>query len=122
MSWLVITEEGKRRRVPAVRNGKRAWVGWPGAAKEFGKQNAFAGKSKADDAIVAPMTGKVLDVAVRVGDQVAHGDVLLVLEAMKMEYRLTAPHDGQIEKISCAEGELVDMGVVLVKIHKEPGA
>jgi len=56
------------------------------------------------------MTGKVVAIRVGAGETIEEGTVLVVLEAMKMEYRLTAPRAGVVEKIQCAEGELVDLG------------
>ena len=48
----------------------------------------------------APMPGLVIDIPVAVGDQVSKGDVLVILESMKMQNELTAPHDGTISRIS----------------------
>ena len=64
----------------------------------------------------APLTGKVIQVRVAPGDAVAADDLLVVLEAMKMEYRLTAPRDGIIDSVACAEGELVDQGTSLIHL------
>ena len=53
---------------------------------------------------------------VAAGRPVRAREALVVLEAMKMEYRLTAPRDGVVESVSCAEGERVDLGRVLVTL------
>ena len=60
------------------------------------------------------MPGKVLEVKVAAGDEVAAGDALLVLEAMKMENVLRAPRDGKIERVYAPVGEAVEKGAVLV--------
>ena len=50
----------------------------------------------------APLTGKVIEVAVNAGDEVGADQLLVVLEAMKMEYRLTAPAAGAVQSVHCA--------------------
>jgi 3-methylcrotonyl-CoA carboxylase alpha subunit len=64
----------------------------------------------------APMPGVVLKILVAVGDHVNKGAPLLILEAMKMEHQLTAPHDGTVLSINCKEGELVQPGLDLVTL------
>jgi len=62
------------------------------------------------------MPGKVLDVKVKVGDSVKSGDVLLILEAMKMENEIYAPGDGKITAIHADKGQNVSSGAPLVSI------
>lgn len=64
----------------------------------------------------APMPGTVLDIAVTIGQHVRAGDVLLTLEAMKMELPIRAPRDGVVSAIRCAPGELVRPGPPLVEL------
>ena len=64
--------------------------------------------------IVAPMPGRVVSVAVAAGQQVARGEVLLVLEAMKVQMRLAAPRDGVVAAVNAVAGDLVDDGAELV--------
>jgi biotin carboxyl carrier protein len=66
------------------------------------------------------MTGKVVRVAAVPGGKVAAGEVVVVLEAMKMEYRLVAPRDGTVESVRCREGDLVDLGATLVTLGPAP--
>ncbi len=66
------------------------------------------------DRLLAPMPGRVVEVLVRPGDVVARGDVLLVLEAMKVQMRLTAPRAGTVDTLRAAPGDLVDDGAELV--------
>jgi 3-methylcrotonyl-CoA carboxylase alpha subunit len=56
------------------------------------------------------MTGKVVKVVAAPGASVKANEVIVIMEAMKMEYRLAAPRDGVVESILCKEGELVDLG------------
>ncbi|MCC6717825.1 MAG: acetyl-CoA carboxylase biotin carboxylase subunit [Acetobacteraceae bacterium] len=64
--------------------------------------------------VIAPIPGRVASLLVQPGDRVAKGQVLLVLEAMKMEIPLTAAHAGTIALLRCAEGEMVEEGIELV--------
>ncbi|MBD3305275.1 biotin/lipoyl-binding protein [candidate division KSB3 bacterium] len=66
--------------------------------------------------VQAPMPGKVLSVNVSQGDAVKNGDVLLILEAMKMENDIMAPADGTIASIEVKSGDSVNTGDVLVVI------
>jgi acetyl-CoA/propionyl-CoA carboxylase biotin carboxyl carrier protein len=70
----------------------------------------------ADGALEAPMPGSVLSVKVAAGDEVAEGDVLVVVESMKMELTLTAPRDATILEVRVAEGEQVKQGQSLVEL------
>ena len=79
--------------------------------------DALAPPAAADeggDRVVAPMPGRVIAVQVSAGQAVARGDVLMVLEAMKVQMRLTAPRDGVVGDVRAAAGDLVDEGAELV--------
>ncbi len=69
---------------------------------------------------VAPMTGVVRAVHVAVGDRVAKGTVLLVLEAMKMEHEMVAQADGVVQEVRVEVGQMVDPDVVLVVVEADP--
>lgn len=66
--------------------------------------------------VVAPLAGNVIAVPVAVGQRVSAGDTILILEAMKMETNISAPHDGQIADIQVHQGETVSVGDVLLTI------
>jgi 3-methylcrotonyl-CoA carboxylase alpha subunit len=72
-----------------------------------------------DGAVLSPMPGKIVSVAVKVGAKVKKGDALLVLEAMKMEHTLTAPFDGKVVELKARAGEQVSEGLVLAKLEAE---
>ena len=70
--------------------------------------------------LIAPMPGTVARVLVSPGDEVEEGQLLLVLEAMKMEQPFTAPHAGRVESLPYGEGSMVPGGAVLVELQESP--
>ena len=70
-----------------------------------------------DGAIAADMQGTILSVDVAEGNEIAEGDVICVLEAMKMENDVTAPRGGTVESVSVAAGDTVDMGDTLIVLE-----
>ena len=69
----------------------------------------------------APMPATIVTVLVEPGQVVERGDVLVVLEAMKMELTLRAPNDGTVDTVTCKEGELAQPGVALVTMQSADG-
>ncbi len=67
--------------------------------------------------IVAPMPGKILDVKVSVGQSVKRGDVMMILEAMKMENEIVAPQDGTVAGILVTSGSAVEAGDTLASMN-----
>ncbi|MBQ3512420.1 MAG: biotin/lipoyl-binding protein [Lachnospiraceae bacterium] len=67
--------------------------------------------------VAAPMPGKILGVKASVGQAVKRGDVIIVLEAMKMENEVVAPEDGTVASINVAEGANVESGDVLATLN-----
>ncbi len=80
-----------------------------------------AGAAIGDGAIVSPMPGKIIALAVRQGEAVSKGQKLLTLEAMKMEHSLTAPFDGIVAELGAMEGAQVSEGALLARIEKGDG-
>ncbi len=66
--------------------------------------------------ITAPMPGNIIEINVKVGDTVATGDIILVLEAMKMKNNITAPSGGTVQAVNIKAGDTVATGEVLVSI------
>ena len=88
-----------------------------GAAKAPRKRGGGKGGSAASgDAVTAPMQGTIIKVAVSDGDQVAAGDLIVVLEAMKMENPVTAHRDGTVTGLAATAGSSVSQGTVLCEI------
>ena len=68
--------------------------------------------------LAAPMPGKIISVEVTTGQDVAAGQLLLILEAMKMEHRVLAPRDGVVGEIRAAAGDQVGGGDLLVVLEE----
>ncbi len=67
--------------------------------------------------IKAPLVGQIVSIKVNPGDSVSQGDVLLIIEAMKMENEIRAPKTGNIKEVRVANGERVATGDILVIIE-----
>ena len=101
-----------------VRSGDARWVFYDGRTYELIEARAASRRRSRGhhDALSAPMPATVRRLAVTPGDRVNAGDVLIVLEAMKMELPVRAAHAGTVRAIACREGELVQPGVPLIEL------
>lgn len=86
------------------------------AAKAAPKAAAPAAAPAGSETVKAPMPGTILNVNVAVGDSVKKGQILCVLEAMKMENEIVAPRDGQVAAIQASKGASVNAGDPLVSL------
>ncbi len=111
--------EGTRRRLAyAVRSGSSTWVFLDGRVHVIGPAaGRSAGRRDDEFALAAPMPATVAAVHVAPGQQVAGGETLITLEAMKMELAIKAPRDGRVRAVACREGDLVQPGVPLVELE-----
>ncbi len=108
-TYDVTVEETGTQSAPVQQPSASAAVEQPKAAPVSVPSNA---KAK----VTAPMPGTVLKINVSNGQSVKKGDVLLVLEAMKMENEITSPEDGTVSSVSVAKGASVNSGDLLVVI------
>jgi biotin carboxyl carrier protein len=103
--------EGDRATVGGISHSLRV--------EGLGEQRAAAGPRRAaagEGAVTAIMPGKIIRLLVEIGEQVSEGDVVCILEAMKMENELRAPKAGRIEALYVEPGQDVEMGTVLAEI------
>ena len=84
----------------------------PVASAPAAATSGSAGKEKVD----SPMPGKILSLKANVGQSIKKGDVILILEAMKMENEIVSPQDGTIASINVSAGQSVEAGDLLVTI------
>lgn len=82
---------------------------------------AFSEVVETGGRVLAPMPGQIVSIAVSVGDQVGAGDVLMVVEAMKMEHEVRAPAPGKVASVRFAVGDRVEEGVELVNVEGSGG-
>lgn len=83
---------------------------------KLGGQRRSAKSGAHGSGLSSPMPGKVIQVMVKEGDPVKKGDLLMILEAMKMEHKVLAPQDGSVGKIHFQAGERVGQDVALMEI------
>ncbi|MBT8428723.1 MAG: acetyl-CoA carboxylase biotin carboxyl carrier protein subunit [Gammaproteobacteria bacterium] len=87
----------------------------PKASSVVAKSPAPRAQSAAGD-VVCPLAGTIIEVKVSAGQTVKSGDLLVVLEAMKMETTVAAPMDGKVQNIAVSPGQSVQEGVVLLSL------
>jgi biotin carboxyl carrier protein len=100
-------------------SGETIWVGIDGEVFEWRRVQGGARRaaSRDQDALSPPMSATVVRIAVSPGQRVAAGDLLIALEAMKMELPIRAPRDGVVRAIHGREGELVQPGTQLIDLE-----
>jgi propionyl-CoA carboxylase alpha chain len=116
--------DGVRRRYALAQDGERLIVHGAKHCLELARVPRFPARASAQQAggCAAPMTGIVRKLCVAEGQRVVRGDVMVVLEAMKMEHRLTAHAGGVVTAVRAVEGQMVDPDDVLVVIEPDPEA
>ena len=116
---VVESAEGWRRSLRVVQRGEQVFV-------HLGREEVMLrevprfidpASRKVEGGCVAPMPGKVVKVAVAVGDTVVRGQALLVMEAMKMEHTISAPEAGRVAVLSAVEGQQVEGGQLLAVLE-----
>lgn len=108
--------EGQSYTVTVTEGGDLSGISALGAPAATTPSEQAAAPVSGGEPVVAPLAGNVIKVPVNVGQTVAAGDTILVLEAMKMETNVSAPSDGVIGKISVREGDSVTVGDTLLNI------
>lgn len=85
------------------------------------KPESRSGKQKshgvASNSVAAPMPGKIIKICTDVGASIEDGHVVIIMEAMKMEYSLKSTKAGKVKRISCKTGDQVQVGQVLLEIE-----
>ena len=115
---LTVEVDGKRLAVtlPAGLAAASSATAGNGAARPKRARRSGAGSAASGDSVTAPMQGTIIKVAVEEGQTVSAGDLLVVLEAMKMEQPLTAHKDGTVTSLNAEIGTTVPAGTVLCEL------
>ena len=111
--------DGRRLTAHVAADGPRRWVALGGQTFVLSTMVRAARRSRGHDggeALTAVMPGQVRAVAVVEGQVVDKGQTLVILEAMKMEIRVTAPHAGRVQRLLVHEGQVVERGQALVEV------
>ena len=111
--------DGDGPNFTAMVEGKSFQIEIPDAAPVAKKKRGGSGKKKKGGTVSANIPGKVVTVEVEEGQRVEEGQVILILEAMKMQNEIQAPVSGTVSKVHCSEGEAIEANVPLVVIEPD---
>ncbi len=124
-AWLSLGE--RRIEVAIARHGDNVYVHIDGESYQLRYQHpldrlAAAGGGSAEDSILAPMPGSVISVSVKAGETVKRGQILLVMESMKMETTIISPRDAVIASVTFESGQTFDRDAVLLSLEPQEKA
>lgn len=119
VEWL-----GKKIKVPAEKIQGKTWYHINGETYCYepasgSKSRGAQDENAAPGVCLSPMPGKIIKLAVKVGQNVRQGDLLIAMEAMKMEYSLESDIDGEVVEVNCDEGDQVKLKQTLVVVKGE---
>jgi len=121
--WIDFDAGGHRHRLHVLAAGDRVWVQGPDGDVALTAVPRFPeadGAEAVAGGLVAPMPGTVLGVHVAAGDTVAAGQLVMIVEAMKMEHRITAPRAGTVREVRARPGDQVNGGDLLAVLDESP--
>jgi propionyl-CoA carboxylase alpha chain len=118
---VTLTVDGVTRRYSVQRTGSVVFVDGPDGSSRLVEEERLpvAADQVAEGSALAPMPGSVVRVAVAVGERVEAGQVLVVLEAMKMEHTVVAGATGTVTGVDVAEGDQVETGRILAVVEPD---
>ena len=99
--------------------GKTFTLEIPDATPTVQKKRSSGKKKKKSGTVSANIPGKIVTIEVKEGQQVSEGQVVLILEAMKMQNEIQAPVNGTVVSVNCGEGDSIEANVPLVVIEPE---
>ncbi|HTD51527.1 MAG TPA: biotin/lipoyl-containing protein [Thermoanaerobaculia bacterium] len=114
---VAIEIEGRIVPVRSARVGNALRIWCSGRVFEVQESSSLAARARETGNLVSPMPGRVRKVEVAAGDRVERGQVVMIVEAMKMEHAIRAPRKGIVAAVRFNQGDLVDAGVELVEIE-----
>jgi acetyl-CoA carboxylase biotin carboxylase subunit len=121
---LTLIVDGLRRRLTAVETSAGEWWAQVGASESvvlrwISPLPEPDARARSGDSLAAPMPGQVIALLVTEGQDVRAGDPLVILEAMKMEHTIRAPHDGVVAAIHARPGTQVTASTVLLDVRQD---
>ena len=120
--WLTLELNGIRRRIAYQLSGEQVWLyGQRGNLElsDITHEPASGQNAASSGTVKAPMDGAIVEVLVSAGERVSKGQLLVVLEAMKMEHPMKAGVDGTVQRIAIKAGEQVKNRQVLIEIQAD---
>lgn len=114
-----VEHDGRNEVVYVAGPPENRWAFWNGQvylAETRDTETTARQRGQAELSLTAPMPATVVKVLVAPGSVVKNGDILVVLEAMKMELAIRAPADGRVTAVHCKEGDLVQPDTMLVEL------
>ena len=114
---LIVELEGRREIAHVANSGDDWWIHFNGRT-HLVRLHEKGGISRKEEGggLEAPMPGTVIQILVKEGQKVREGQTLLLLEAMKMEHKVTAARNGVIKSLNFSVGDRVEMGSILAEI------
>jgi len=101
----------------ATVEGRTFEIEIPDSGPVVKKRRTAGGKKKKSGTVSANIPGKIVTIEVAEGQEVTEGQVILILEAMKMQNEIQAPVDGKVVSVNCEEGQSIEANVPLVVIE-----
>lgn len=101
----------------ATVEGRTFEIEIPDSGPVVKKRRVAGGKKKKSGTVSANIPGKIVTIEVEVGQEVTEGQVILILEAMKMQNEIQAPVNGKVVSVNCEEGQSIEANVPLVVIE-----
>lgn len=101
----------------ATVEGRTFKIEVPDSGPVVKKKRSQGGKKKKSGTVSANIPGKIVTIEVNEGDVVEEGQVILILEAMKMQNEIQAPISGTVSSVTCEEGQSIEANVPLVVIE-----
>jgi biotin carboxyl carrier protein len=118
-----LSSEGRSRLLSFARGGGQRFLHVDGHTVEYSRDEgggAAVRRRAAPGDLSAPMPGTVTQVLVRDGDRVAQGQPLVIVEAMKMEHVIRAPHATRIRVVRVSPGDQIDGGTIVAELGGDP--
>ena len=121
---FIFADTGKKIDVPFSLVSDELAISYAGLFYRFQLTDALTTpeSTESSNSVIAPMTGVIFQINVKLSDRVKKGDPLIRMEAMKMEHTLAAPCDGIVESLTGSVGATVAGGTILVSLNTESGA
>lgn len=119
----ILTIGGTPHRVRLASNGDDVFVHYDGVTHKLTLTDpllrAATDTANASDTVTAPMPGTVVSINVPLGDKIAKGATLMVIESMKLQTTISAWRDGVVAEINLTEGDTFDRGAALISLEPE---